>query len=294
MNEKNHRKKICADRSEELKRRLGISEFNEYQMFPKYFMVGTVNYCNAHCTMCPHRNGNYGGMMMEDKLFVKITQEMSGYNDWIEQVALYWFGEPTLDKKIVERIRRLKDAGIRSIQLSTNAELLNEELAVSLLYAGLDDLRLSIDAFSKETYKKIRLGLDYNKVIENANSVINIRNNSYSSVKIQVRFVEQDFNHDEVEDFREYWENRLNPKEDKVVIIRQHTHSGWDSADMTRINIDDLACVSLFSTMVIDSDGKVPLCCLDTSKKISFGDLNDQTIKEIWGGVCGRRFVRCI
>jgi radical SAM protein with 4Fe4S-binding SPASM domain len=41
-------------------------------------------------------------------------------------------------------------------------------------------------------------------------------------------------------------------------------------------------CVSLFGTMIIHPDGKVPLCGIDYNTNIELGDMNKSSIKEIW------------
>jgi radical SAM protein with 4Fe4S-binding SPASM domain len=53
-------------------------------------------------------------------------------------------------------------------------------------------------------------------------------------------------------------------------------------------------CWRLFSTVVIDVDGNVPACCFDKSGKYSFGNLKDETLKDIWLGNIAMRFRQAI
>lgn len=191
--------------SKELAERIFCDNLNDCMKFPKYFNIGTTNYCNAKCKMCPHSKGNKAGQMMGEELFNKILREISVYSDWVESVAVYWYGEPLLDSHLCDRIAKLKQAGIKNIQLSTNGYGLNKEVARDILEAGLNDLRISIDAMKKETYERIRYGLDFDKVMKNVLDTFEIRNGKYSEIPIRIRLTEMEDNLHEIEDFITYW-----------------------------------------------------------------------------------------
>ena len=275
--------------SRELAARIFLDNLNEVKKFPKYFQIGTVNYCNSRCIMCPQNSGvSVKKTYMKDELFEKILNELKEYSNWIESVAVYLYGEPLLDSAIVRRVAKLNNIGIKNIQLSTNAELLSSEIVEALYAAGLNDIRFSIDAFSKKTFESIRIGLDFDKVIRNIHHAIQLRNEKYPDVSIRVTFVIQERNEIEVSDFRRYWMKYLDDKKDKIVFFNKTTRYNWSLGDKERreTSVDNQACVSLFSTIVIDSDGSVPLCCLDTNHDVVFGNLNDNntSISSIWNG----------
>jgi radical SAM protein with 4Fe4S-binding SPASM domain len=51
-----------------------------------------------------------------------------------------------------------------------------------------------------------------------------------------------------------------------------------------KLPINDKPCYQLFTSMVINPDGKVTPCCWITSKENVWGDLTSQSIEEIWFG----------
>lgn len=63
-----------------------------------------------------------------------------------------------------------------------------------------------------------------------------------------------------------------------------------DEADVQRLA--DVPCVSPFSTMIIQSDGLVPLCGCDYNGSHCLGDFSKQSIQEIWQGTAYARLRR--
>lgn len=267
--------------SSELADRIFLKDLNDCLIFPKYIIIGTTDFCNAKCIMCPHSSERAEGHMMDEGLFQKILEEISSYKDWIESVSLYWYGEPFLDTQLIDRVAKMKKAGIKNIQISTNGACLDKETAEGILSAGLNDLRFSIDALKKETYEKIRYGLSYDRVIKNVLDVIELRNKKYPHVSIRIRLTEMEENLDEIEDFKLYWKERVSSI-DKIQIMPLHTKENWKLEGMKDGNLEDYPCISLFSSMVIDTDGSVPLCCLDTDKKMIIGNIAKDSLKEVW------------
>ena len=142
------------DLKEEIKlinKRLGINSIKDIEYFPKYLEIEAYDGCNFDCIMCPLGKSIYkGGGAISLELFDKIVSEISKYKDWINLVCLSRNGEPLINKNLHIMVRKLKDAGIKRVNFSTNASALNEKKSRQLLEAGLDEIRFSIDGFTKK------------------------------------------------------------------------------------------------------------------------------------------------
>lgn len=264
--------------------RLFLDNLDECFLFPKYLTIETCNNCNARCIMCP--KGIFGTKqleLMEDALFDKIVEELQQYASWIEMVCLNSDGEPLIDKDICNKICKLKKIGIKHVNLSTNGKLLNAKKSEELIEAGIDDIRISIDAFSAETYEKIRRGLKYEEIMRNVLDLINIRDRKGTKTEIRIRMVEMPENESERSEFLSFWSKKLRA-DDKVQIMPAHTWSGVVAENATSIVefYADKPCVSVFSTIAINYDGMVQLCDSDIEQKVILGNLNEKSIKEIW------------
>ncbi len=72
---------------------------------------------------------------------------------------LHGVGEPMLVKNLPRMVRYLKDRGTY-VLFNTNGTVLNEKNGRALIEAGLDELRVSLDASTAKSYRAIR-GKDY-------------------------------------------------------------------------------------------------------------------------------------
>lgn len=270
----------------ELAKRLYMNTLDECHYFPKYFTIETCNNCNARCIMCPKgQKGTDGIQLMEESLFDKIVEEISEYGNWIEMICLNSDGEPLLDRGIGLKIKKFKDIGIKHINISTNAQLLTREKIQELLDSGLDDIRISLDAHTKQTYEKIRRGLNYDVVKENVLTLIQMRDDMQSNMSIRIRMVELEENKGERQEWMEYWKSKLS-KIDRVQIMPMHTWSG-EIMDEEKKKIEyysDKPCVSVFSSFTVNYNGEVQLCDSDIEQREVMGDVRESSIRDIWQG----------
>ena len=278
----NYENKYCR----ELAKRIYVEELSECRYFPKYFTIETCNNCNARCIMCPKGlKGTTSVQLMDDFLFDKIVDEIKEYNNWIEMICLNSDGEPLLDRNIAKKIKKLKREGIKHINISTNAQLLSRERISELLESGLDDIRISIDGHTKQTFERVRRGLDYDIVKENVLNLIQMRDESQSDMSVRIRMVELEENAGERREWMKYWQSHTG-KRDKVQLMPMHTWSG-KVAEEEREQIEfysDKPCVSVFSSFTINYDGKVQLCDSDIEQQEIRGNVKEESIKKIWQG----------
>src|SRR5205085_9348697 len=72
---------------------------------------------------------------------------------------MHGVGEPMLVKELPRMVRHLKQRGTY-VLFNTNGTVLNEKNGRALIEAGLDELRVSLDAADAQTYRVVR-GKDY-------------------------------------------------------------------------------------------------------------------------------------
>ena len=86
-------------------------------------------------------------------------------------------------------VRLAKRRGLRA-EVTTNALLLDDELAAGLLEAGLDQLVVSIDGASAEAFGRVRSGASLERVVENVRRLHDGGGPNYGpGVRIGVEFV---------------------------------------------------------------------------------------------------------
>lgn len=255
------------------------------ESFPKFFLIETINVCNARCVMCGIDFSKKQKTTMSGSLFDKIADELSQYSSHLEKVMLYLDGEPLLDRRIAARIRRMKQAGVRRVNVASNASLLNSERGVELIESGLDEIYITLDSLRKEIYESIRVGLRFETVLENILGFIDLRNSLNPNLMIRMQFIVQDRNRGEAVEFERYWAKLL-AGNDQIAIQKAHN---WASAvEVPAVgdeeSVNAIPCIALWGTLAIHVTGEVGLCCMDSESKILLGNVEREPISEIWSG----------
>ncbi|TAG91983.1 MAG: radical SAM protein [Oscillatoriales cyanobacterium] len=274
-----------------LAERLKLENVEDSLYFPKYFQIETIRVCNARCTFCAVDQWDKSVPLMPDELFNKIADELGNYSDWIEFVCIQRAGEPLLDKKLVERVRKLKQVGIKRVNFSTNASLLTEKKARDLFEAGLDEVYISIDTVDKETYEQQRVGLKYETVINNIKSLFQVRNEVKPDAVLRVRGIYFSNSLDDPDEREAMirWENFWTPiKKPHDQIYMKKAHNFGNHKDLN-VDAPDYEwdwvyhpCIIPWSSMNITAMGKVALCCVDLDADVNMGDINLHSIAEVW------------
>ena len=123
---------------------------------PVCLYLETTNRCNLLCTTCPRTYEELEPPAdMSWALFRSIVDQLPS----IERAVLHGVGEPMMVKNLPKMVRHLKDRGTY-VLFNTNGTLLNERNGRALIEAGLDELRVSLDAANARSYKAIR-GKDF-------------------------------------------------------------------------------------------------------------------------------------
>lgn len=274
---------------EDIASRLKFKTYQEGLYFPKYFQVETTRLCNSRCTFCAVDQWDKTTKFMSDELFNKIVDEMSNYKHWIEVVMVQRAGEPLMDKQIIKRVKALHDAGIKIISMSTNVSMLTEQKARDLIEAGLGEIMLSIDSVERSTYEKTRIGLNYDKVIQNIKTLFKVRDELKPNMIVRVRGVsfydlEKKEQRNELIAWEDFW-GALKKPQDRIYMKRAHNWGNQKDFEDGKFEKNDWVyhpCILPWSTMHITAMGTVALCPQDYDGKMNIGNINTHTIKEVW------------
>jgi MoaA/NifB/PqqE/SkfB family radical SAM enzyme len=99
---------------------------------------------------------------MSWELFISIVDQVPA----LSRAVLHGVGEPMLVANLPKMVKYLKDRSVH-VLFNTNGTVLGERNGRALIDAGLDELRVSLDASNRESFKSIR-GRDYfGRIIRN-------------------------------------------------------------------------------------------------------------------------------
>lgn len=252
---------------------------------PLRMWVELCSDCNLRCVMCPNKElqaEQRGFMSMET--FRKVVDEAAGF---IYEMALHHRGEslkhPQATEMIAYAARR-----IPVTKLHTNGTLLDEKTCSGLVDSRLTRISFSFDGFTKEEYEKIRVGADFDQTVANIKTLLRIRREKGSS-KPEVAIEMIKFNNTQVE------------KEKRERFVREFKSLGVDQfifkkphnwAGHLRIGHSQnryAPCTFLWNALLILWNGDVSPCAQDFFATYILGNVNRQSLKEIWNGEPQRR-----
>ena len=119
---------------------------------PVCLYLETTNRCNLLCTTCPRTFEDLEPPAdMSWELFTSIVDQFPR----IARVVLHGVGEPMMVRGLPRMIRYLKDRGVY-VLFNTNGTLLTQRAGRELIDAGLDELRVSLDAATPESFALVR------------------------------------------------------------------------------------------------------------------------------------------
>jgi hypothetical protein len=255
-----------------LARRLLLLTGRDRAPIPEILQIEATNLCNARCVFCPRERMGRKQGVMEMGLYRKIVDEAAALG--IRNVRLNNFGESFIDREIVEKIRYAKSRGIVQVGLISNGSLITDALARGIVEAGLDAINISVDAAGQETFERTRVGLKYDRVIENIERLVRIRGEMGATrPKLILSFVRREDSDDE-RAFVAKWSRIA----DKVHVTDLHNWAGTlhDRSDVR------FPCYRPWLTFTALWDGRVSLCCADFDGKVVLGDLQTDTIAGLW------------
>ena len=240
--------------------------------WPDIVQIESTNLCNAKCVFCPRDDMHRRQGVMDFDLFRKIVDECAALG--ITHVRVHNYGEPFLDRQLVEKVRYAKSRGIAEVGMISNGSLIDEETARGMIDAGLDAINISVDAAGKEVFERTRVHLDYDTVIGNIRTLARLRQESGKRrPRLILSFVRQENSPDE-QAFIDEWSQVA----DKIHITDLHN---WAGTLHGRSDVQ-YPCYRMWLTFTVLWDGRVSLCCADFDGRNVLGDLRTSSIAEIW------------
>ena len=267
--------------------------------FPNKLTIDIGNVCNLKCPLCPtgrgDKNASRGFMKFEG--YKKVIDELGSY---LTNVELYNWGEPLLNKDLIDMIQYAKERNI-PVCISTNLNILDSGMAKALISTRIDKIFISCDGASPETYSKYRIGGNFHNVISNTSQLSEAKkklNNCYTRLILLFHVFKH--NEHEVEKIKELAKdlgvelriNRMRTDMGKEIFEKVEASIERDK-DWIPLNSEHCAfdlerkkrrmtCKYLWKTAVINWDGAVLPCCAVYGERYAFGNVFEDPFASIW------------
>lgn len=254
--------------------------------FPADVVVETVAQCNLACIMCPQPRLTRPHGRMSYDLWTRIVDEIAEISPGTRLWPAHMGEALLLGPEIFRWIRYAKHRGVERVTLTSNLNLLRPDHAESLVLSGLDELVVGIDAATPDTYRNIRTGGDLESVRRALSDLADTRVRLASSTpRLVLQFLVMDENVAQQQAFIETWQAA------GVDLELQFTpRLGWAGAVPAWSGLERRRdggrrpCHTLLSRFTVFWNGLVPQCERDWNGRTRHGNLNRQSIYEVWQG----------
>lgn len=244
--------------------------------------------CNLECTFCPigeKKVPKKYSKIMSLETFETFLNQCKDFPNKIKVLRIIGMGEPLLNKNISEFVRRAKKSKLfERIEITSNGVLLNQELSLSLVDAGLDVLLISLSStdegkFFELTKRKINLTNFKNQLryfYEN-------RKNTKLYIKTTNLGIERK------EDFYKEYGEFCDYIYVENVIENWPEFSVGVGKDAVRYDIAEYQekkkiCIQPFKLLCLAANGDVMPCCVDWKRALYLGNIFDNNLFDIWNG----------
>lgn len=272
---------------------------------PFTLFVDPSNYCNFKCSFCPRNQADfvkYAGSYkhMSIRLFSKIVDDLQAFSGRLKVLRLFYLGEPLLCPDFLAILKLACDKYIANrIEISTNASLLTEEysrriLNIASCYAGDIYIRVSVYSIYQQKNEMItKNGIYVDKIRDNVATFYHMKNampEVRDRVKIYAKMLKS-YSEEDVAFVKRYeyivdeaeLEEPMEWSSDQQRNLLGEVYSEKVVTSL-RSKVMPKVCAYPFHTLAIQSDGKVVCCCVDWKRKTYVGDVNTESLYDIWHG----------
>ncbi len=256
----------------------------EIQSLPYVLSLDTLNKCNLTCPFCPtgiHKNDRKGSRIT----FEQAKQVIDAVKDHTLEVRFYNWGEPLLNKDIFQIIRYAHDAGLYT-SINSNMSLdIKWDLAQKVVESKLDLLSVSLDGLTQETLVKYRRGAKIELIKKHIRAIRAERDKQHATLPVlEAAFIVFKHNEHELAELEQTaiqlgLDNaypRLGYIYDKSFVP---THPDFQPIQAAF----DKTCEFLYSELIVEPDGAVSPCCVNTDPRWDIGKVADLAdLPKLW------------
>lgn len=235
--------------------------------------------CNMKCSYCYHAKKIVPfslGMMTHD------TAQRILDSSWamgVSSVKLNWKGESTLNPIFPSVAQRAKNKGFIDRISNSNFKFHTHDDDIFCGLSCMTKVKVSLDSFRKEVFETQRIGGDWDLTMANVHRFYNWprRNN-----ELVIQAVRTKLNKDEDIEYeaKRRWPSCTVSVRDMVAGRVDNDVSALEHRKRDKENRQ--TCLQAHVRLIFSWDGRAFPCCPDTKEQLCLGDINKQSLSEIF------------
>ena len=283
---------------------------------PRVLNLESTTACNLACALCPTHVLGRSTRFLKDHHVEHILQG----NNALKSVCFHVMGDPLIHPGLFGHVREFSSRGVET-HFGTNGMRMADSFD-EMIDSGLTSISIALDGANAEDYVRYRRGGDFDTVVGNTRALIERKRERKADLpRVQLQTIMFSYNEDNEENVTEFLHGF---GADEVTLKRPSYFNDYDSwksedTDVEPIKIsrtveygeeflatvdhendsrryvrpredtdktllrNQRMCPQLEKATVL-CDGRVTACCMDVDGRVVLGNLDDETLAEIWRG----------
>lgn len=260
---------------------------------PFALQITASSICNFKCHYCIQASDDMQDRrMMEWSVFEKLCNQIAAFDNPLKQITMAGWGEPLANKdmpRMISLIRKMNIANRTSIV--TNGSLLKPDFVLSLVEAGVDFIKISLQGITAEKYARVcGTKINFDDLIRKIEFLY--KNKGRTEVYIKIADIALDEGEEEL--FYATFKNIT----DRMYVESILPIFGNNSEELQRPGTISkygqthppvIVCPQPFYMMNITSAGDVLPCCAYYDPT-HFGNISEKPLRSIWDSEKMKRF----
>lgn len=255
--------------------------------FPTSIKIEITSRCNYKCTYCALTKHMRPQGDIDRDFLLRILHEAK--NAGVKEVGMFLLGESLLVKDLEDYIKYAKEiVGIDYVFLTTNGFLATPKRITSLIESGLNSIKFSVNAGTREKYNASH-GVDaFDRVIENIMWCGRFKKEHGKSIKVTVSSIYVEEDREELEALK----RMLLEHVDEFYYLPLYNQGGHVTNKMGPSIVGNpgrfenmvppVPCFGLFNSAKISWNGWLTACYFDHGGDFEIADLNTTSLIDAW------------
>jgi radical SAM protein with 4Fe4S-binding SPASM domain len=259
---------------------------------PSVIRIGPTNRCTAQCSYCPREHIHAKGSgYMDFGMYEEII--LWAEKNKVKEISFALFGEPLLHPQILEMFALAKSKNF-DLRLSTNAIIMNDAMANSILEIGFKVIEMSFDGCTPLEYESGKRVPAYEQAKKNIRYLLDKAREKEVKTKFNIHFVDAgNVSAKSKNEFISYWKNEFRGLNYETGFYYEpHNWAGTRNEVRKKMPLVDRILSKLefkkpcvyIKGLNIDWNGNAIICTNDPTEKAIIGNIKDAKIEEIYNG----------
>jgi len=249
-----------------------------YMNYPQEVHIETFAQCNAKCTFCPYPTMDRQGDKMPDALIEKIIDDLTQIPGNIPfNIAPFKVNEPFLDKRIFAVCARINERLPNAqLRLFTNGSPLTPAMIERIgAVKNVVHLWISLNEVDADAYHKL-MQLPLERTLQKLDALHESVRQGTFPYPVKISRVTDRTERDQA--FKTFVQHRY-----PLFGVFMIGEGNWSGQIQTRSErrVPGTGCFRWYELSIMAS-GKVALCCMDGEGKHVIGDVNTQSVLDVY------------